>query len=107
MSDTLAPHPPAETAPGRERQVSLATLADRHPRSDTGTIVIHWIVAIAMIASLITGLRISADAPVARTAKLLAPLLPQGEIWTVHFVAGLSLFFGITAYLVYLVRGRL
>jgi cytochrome b subunit of formate dehydrogenase len=109
MSDTLAlaPHPPAETAPVRERQASLETPADRHPRSDAGTIVIHWIVAVAMIASLITGLRISADAPVARTAKFLAPLLPQGEVWTVHFIAGLSLFFGITAYLVYLVRGRL
>lgn len=109
MSELLAlsPHPPSggETRSGPE--AATASRADRHPRSDTGTIVIHWIVAIAMIASLITGLRISADAPVARTAKLLAPVLPQGEIWTVHFVAGLSLFFGITAYLVYLVRGRL
>ncbi len=89
------------------RRTPPAGKPDPHPRSDTGTIVIHWIVVAAMVASLITGLRISADAPVARTAKLLAPLLPQGEVWTVHFVAGLTLFFGITAYLVYLVRGRL
>ena len=60
------------------RQASPAGKPDPHPRSDTGTIVIHWIVVAAMVASLITGLRISADAPVARTAKLLAPLLPQG-----------------------------
>jgi cytochrome b subunit of formate dehydrogenase len=83
-----------------------ATHADRKPRSDIGTILIHWVVAIAMIASLITGLRISADAPIARTAKFLAPVLPQGEVWTVHFIAGLTLFFGIVAYLAYIVRGR-
>ncbi len=85
MSDTLAlvPHPPAEPTPVPEVRAKVAARVDRHPRSDTGTIIIHWIVAIAMVASLITGLRISADAPVARTAKFLEPLLPQGEIWTV------------------------
>lgn len=100
---TLAPHRPRGAAAMSEPGVRL----DRHPRSDTGTILIHWIVAGAMVASLLTGLRISADAPVARTAKFLAPFLPQGEVWTVHFVAGLTLFFAITAYVVYLVRGRL
>ena len=109
MADTLslAPPPSDDGNAVPESKSTSNARADRRPRSDTGTIVIHWIVAIAMIASLITGLRISADAPIARTAKFLAPFLPQGEVWTVHFVAGLSLFFGITAYLVYLVRGRL
>ena len=84
MSELLAlsPHPPSGGEARSGPEAATASRADRHPRSDTGTIVIHWIVAIAMIASLITGLRISADAPVARTAKLLAPILPQGEIWT-------------------------
>lgn len=104
---TLSPHPPGGPDAASGWRSTPAARADRHPRSDVGTIVIHWIVAIAMVASLLTGLRISADAPVARTAKFLAPMLPQGEVWTVHFVAGLTLFFGITAYLVYLVRGRL
>ncbi len=103
---TLASHPPTGAEVVSPRRTDTIARAERHPQTDTGTIVIHWIVAIAMVASLITGLRISADAPIARTAKFLAPLLPQGEVWTVHFVAGLSLFFGITAYLVYLVRGR-
>jgi hypothetical protein len=32
-------------------------------RSDVGTMLLHWLVAIGMVASLLTGLRISADAP--------------------------------------------
>ncbi|WP_457104683.1 ethylbenzene dehydrogenase-related protein [Methylobacterium sp. P5_C11] len=104
---TLSSHPLSSAEVVAPRRADASARAERRPRTDTGTIVIHWVVAIAMVASLLTGLRISADAPIARTAKFLAPLLPQGEVWTVHFVAGLTLFFGITAYLVYLVRGRL
>ncbi|GJD50260.1 hypothetical protein OPKNFCMD_2997 [Methylobacterium crusticola] len=76
-------------------------------RSDTGTILIHWLTAVAMVASLLTGLRISADAPSAVVSKFLAPVLPQGEIWTVHFVAGLTLFFALSAYVVYVARSGL
>jgi cytochrome b subunit of formate dehydrogenase len=60
-----------------------------------------------MIASLLTGLRISADAPTAVFSKALSPVLPQGEIWTVHFVAGLSLMFSLTAYVIYIARSGL
>ncbi len=76
---TLSPHPPRGPDAASGWRSTPAARADRRPRSDVGTIVIHWIVAIAMVASLLTGLRISADAPVARTAKFLAPMLPQGE----------------------------
>jgi hypothetical protein len=40
-------------------------------------------------------------------SKVLSPILPQGEIWTVHFVAGLSLMFSLTAYVVYIARSGL
>jgi cytochrome b subunit of formate dehydrogenase len=76
-------------------------------RSDTGTILLHWLAAVAMIASLLTGLRISADAPGAIVSKALSPLLPQGEIWTIHMIAGLSLMFSLTAYVVYMARSGL
>lgn len=76
-------------------------------RSDLGTIIIHWVTAIAMVASLVTGLRIAADNPGARVAGFLAGILPQGEVWTVHMIAGLALFFSLTAYVVYLAAGRL
>jgi hypothetical protein len=77
------------------------------PRSDVGTVVLHWTVAVATVASLLTGLRISADAPDAVISKALSPILPQGEIWTVHFLSSLTLVFTATAYVLYIARGGL
>jgi Ethylbenzene dehydrogenase/Prokaryotic cytochrome b561 len=88
-------------------QAPRSFLSDRKPRTDFGTILLHWVVASAMITSLVTGLRISADAPKAVVSKALSPVLPQGEIWSVHFVASIVLFFGATAYVAYLVLGGL
>jgi hypothetical protein len=51
-----------------------------------------------MIVSLVTGIRIAADAQVIPLSKWLAPILPHGER-RVHFVAGLMLFLTGTAYL--------
>jgi hypothetical protein len=76
-------------------------------RSDAGTIVLHWIVAVATFASLLTGLRISADAPDAFISRVLSPILPQGEVWTVHFISSLLLAFSATAYVLYISRGGL
>ena len=97
----LGPQPVGGATPASTPSAARTDRAP-HPRSDTGTIVIHWITAIAMVASLVTGLRLAADAFVARTAKFLSPVLPQGEVWTVHFVAGLGLFFSLTAYVIYI-----
>jgi hypothetical protein len=77
------------------------------PRSDIGTVLLHWIVAAAMVASLLTGLRISADAPDAVISRFLSPILPQGEVWTVHFTSSLALIFTTTAYILYMARGGL
>lgn len=89
------------------QQAPRSSLSNQKPRTDLGTIVLHWVVASAMIASLLTGLRISADAPDAVISKALSPVLPQGEVWTVHFVSSVVLFFGATAYVAYLVLGGL
>ncbi len=78
-----------------------------HSRTDAGTIVLHWISAIAVATSIATGLRIASDAPVAPISQFLSPILPQGEIWTVHFIAGLTLFFSAAAYPLYLRRSGL
>src|SRR3954470_8195635 len=77
------------------------------PRTDVGTLVLHWATAIAFTVSLFTGIRIAADALSAPVSKWLSPLLPQGEIWTWHFLAGLALFFCAAAYLIYMRRSGL
>ena len=40
-------------------------------------------------------------------SQWLTPILPQGEIWTWHFVSGLMLFFASTAYVLYMARSGL
>ena len=77
------------------------------PRTDVGTLTLHWVTAIAFIVSLLTGIRIAADALKAPVSKWLSPVLPQGEIWSWHFLAGLTLFFCASAYIVYLMRSGL
>ncbi|HEV2560005.1 MAG TPA: ethylbenzene dehydrogenase-related protein [Microvirga sp.] len=98
-------------APSMQPRAAGPTKAGRAggkpPRTDVGTLVLHWLVAITMTVSLATGLRISADAPTAILSKALSPWLPQGEIWTVHFVASLVLFFSATVYLLYIARAGL
>ena len=77
------------------------------PRTDVGTLILHWATAVAFIVSLFTGIRIAADALSAPVSKWLSPILPQGEIWSWHFLAGLTLFFCASAYIVYLTRSGL
>lgn len=77
------------------------------PRSDVGTIVLHWTLTIAILFSLATGLRLSADAETSIFAKALDPILPQGEIWTPHILSALVVIGCIVAYAAYMHFGRL
>lgn len=77
------------------------------PRSDVGTIVLHWSLAAAIIVSLFTGLRLSADAEGSIFAKSIEVILPQGEIWTEHFISALVVLAGIITYGLYMRLGRL
>ena len=81
---------------------------DKLPRSDVGTIILHWTTAIAFIVSLLTGIRMATFGHVLPSlSQWLSPIMPQGEMWTWHFFAGLALFFCALAYLIYLNRGGL
>jgi cytochrome b subunit of formate dehydrogenase len=81
---------------------------DKPPRSDLGTIVLHWTTAIAFVVSLFTGIRMATFGHVLPSlSQWFSPIMPQGEMWTWHFFAGLTLFFCASAYLIYLNRGGL
>src|ERR1043165_2316244 len=84
-----------------------AARRDQPPGTDVGTLTLHWVTAAAFVVSLFTGIRIAADALSAPFSHWLSPILPQGEIWTWHFLAGLTLFFAASAYLVYVWRAGL
>jgi hypothetical protein len=81
--------------------------APKNPTSDVGTVFLHWTAAISCLVTLFTGLRIAADAEGSVVALALSPILPQGEIWSWHVGAGLTLFFVSSAYLIYMRRSGL
>lgn len=77
------------------------------PRTDVGTILIHWTASIACFVTLATGLRLASDQEFSVVWRAIAPILPQGEIWSWHILSGLALTFGSTAYIVYMHRSGL
>jgi cytochrome b561 len=113
MVDIVARNDQSVSSPGRaltDRQVGMRERArqDGPPRSDWGTIILHWATAVALIICLLTGLRVAIFGHVApRFARFLSPILPQGEMWTWHFLSGLTLFFAASAYLIYVYRAGL
>ena len=52
---------PAAPAPLAGRPGSGTRPGPKLPRSDVGTVILHWTVAASVLASLLTGLRIAAD----------------------------------------------
>lgn len=82
-------------------------MASRFPRTDTGTFILHWAMAIAMILAMLTGFRLSWDAEAAVFSRWIAPILLQGNVWTIHFVVACVMFACASAYIVYLRRGAL
>ncbi|TMJ01334.1 MAG: hypothetical protein E6G97_15705 [Alphaproteobacteria bacterium] len=105
--DGLTAEPAARAKSAARTQPRSGERTEKPPRTDIGTLVLHWATAIAFIVSLFTGIRIAADALSAPVSKWLSPILPQGEIWTFHFYAGLTLFFCAAAYLIYMRRAGL
>nr|WP_319385214.1 ethylbenzene dehydrogenase-related protein [uncultured Roseibium sp.] len=76
-------------------------------RSDLGTILLHWTLVVAIVTSLVTGLRLSADAEGAWFSKMFEPILPQGEIWTWHYLSAVFVLALIFAYAAYMSAARL
>ena len=81
--DNLAANNPnSSKTVSKSRGNASTSLAERPgpPRTDIGTLTLHWVTAIAFIVSLFTGIRIAADALNAPVSHWLNPILPQGEI---------------------------
>ena len=117
MTDQVTHHPLEITSPTKSpgsEDKNAQTQAPRRPekhkqpvRSDLGTILLHWTLAIAIFVSLATGLRLSSDAEHAWLTKLIEPILPQGEIWTWHYVSAVFVLAVIFAYAAYMSFARL
>jgi hypothetical protein len=73
------------------------------PRTDIGTILLHWGLAASVLVALATGMRIEAEGPAATALdKFLAPGLPTWRLWFLHIVAGIAMAGFMVAHLVLL-----
>lgn len=113
MADIVARDPLPSGGAARPRNsaqsgANRSEQTNQPPRSDVGTIVLHWITAIAFLVSLLTGIRVATFGWVLPgVSQRLDAITPQGEMWTWHFIAGLALFFCSTGYLLYIMRSGL
>lgn len=78
-----------------------------HPTTDYGTVIFHWIMLIAIIVLLATGLRIASDDPHTLWLATLDPVLPMEHLWFRHVVAGVVLVAALSGYILYIRSARL
>ena len=77
--------------------------ADRpKPRADTPTVLLHWTLFLVLLGSLATGFRISADRLDGGWASALVAVLPQGDVFRWHLLAGFAVTLVMLAYATFL-----
>ena len=79
----------------------------KHPRTDYGTIILHWLFVAAFGIAFFSGLRIATEAPERTWINLFDTVLPRESVWTMHMQAAVVLAAVSLAYTIYLVRSGL
>ena len=94
---------------GQVSKAAPLAAADPPPRRriDAPTVVFHWVVALLLLVSLATGVRIAADAQDAVWSRAVAALAPQGEVVMWHIRSACALIAAAAGYVVFLMRARL
>lgn len=59
--------------------------------SDSGLLILHWGAVALLVTSLLTGLRIGADAPGRSWLQAISGILPGGDVWPFHVWSGIGL----------------
>jgi cytochrome b subunit of formate dehydrogenase len=77
------------------------------PTTDGMLVLFHWLCAAALIASVVTGLRIGADHQNATVTPWLGSIALQGAVHWLHYVAGIAITAVAAGYAVYLRQARL
>ena len=79
-----------------------------NPRTDLGTIVLHWALVALLSVSVVTGLRIATVSPFDFAwLNWLDGVLPTSIVWSAHMPAAVALFALALAYAIYLRRAGL
>jgi hypothetical protein len=71
-------------------------------KTDTGTVILHWLLVGTLAVSTATGLRIASDGLSAGFVQSLADLLPAHNVWFFHIIAGIGVLVIAAAYPIYL-----
>jgi hypothetical protein len=79
----------------------------RRPKTDYGTIILHWLLAIATAVAFLTGLRIATEAPDRTWINLLDLVLPRSDVWVPHMQAAVLIVAVSLAYAIYVIRSGL
>jgi cytochrome b subunit of formate dehydrogenase len=80
---------------------------ERIRKTDLGTILLHWILVVALTLAVGTGLRIAMDSPEHAWLVMFDSILPLYKVWTLHIPAALVLIAVSVAYAAYVLRGGL
>lgn len=79
-----------------------------NPRTDFGTVILHWALVGLLVTSVVTGLRITIVSPSDfEWLQAFDSLLPETMVWTAHMPAAVALFGVALAYAVYVRRAGL
>ncbi|NKB77719.1 MAG: hypothetical protein GKR96_11950 [Gammaproteobacteria bacterium] len=76
-------------------------------KTDITTVSLHWGLVISLVFSLLTGLRISADAQDSFRASALSGILLQGDVMHWHIWAAYALVLISVAYIAFIIRAKL
>src|SRR5262245_52875111 len=78
------------------------------PRTDFGTVILHWALVALLAISVVTGLRIATVSPFDfGWLQVLDVLLPHAIVWTAHMPTAVALFGLALAYTTYVRRAGL
>jgi hypothetical protein len=79
----------------------------KQPKTDYGTVILHWLFVAAFGVAFVSGMRIATEAPDRSWINLLDSVLPSAGVWTAHMQAAVALVVLSLAYAVYLLRSGL
>jgi hypothetical protein len=77
------------------------------PRTDLGTIVLHWLLVGALLWAIATGLRIACESSGHDWVEALSGVLPRSAVWIRHFESALVLIVVAIAYPIYMCHAAL
>ena len=73
------------------------------PKTDFGTVVLHWTMVVLFVTSVLTGLRIATVSPFDfGWIHALDSILPSSMVWTAHVPVAVALFGLAFAYAAYI-----